>query len=113
MPPSPRIVLTGPVETVVLSMLCLEARWWPKNRWNLSAGSAKAAGIKVNDFARHEFFGYSLCPVGSRPYDGVTVVDAADIAKLPPDLNTGLIITQVYSRQVASDAKLSLMEYLS
>lgn len=44
------------------------------------------------------------------PIDGLTVVDAAAIEQLPCDLNTGLVVTQVYNRQVASDAKLSLME---
>jgi tetrapyrrole methylase family protein / MazG family protein len=39
----------------------------------------------------------------------MTVVDAADIDMLPPDTNTSLVITQVYNRQTASDAKLSLM----
>jgi tetrapyrrole methylase family protein/MazG family protein len=44
------------------------------------------------------------------PIQGVTVVDAADIAALPLGLRTALVVTQVYNRQVASDAKLALME---
>lgn len=48
--------------------------------------------------------------LGVDPIEGVTVVDAGDIVRLPPDLATALVITQVYNRQVASDAKLALME---
>lgn len=49
--------------------------------------------------------------LGVDPITGITIVDAADLAALPPDLATGLVITQVYSRQVASNAKLTLMDY--
>ncbi|HWR40081.1 MAG TPA: nucleoside triphosphate pyrophosphohydrolase, partial [Patescibacteria group bacterium] len=44
------------------------------------------------------------------PIHGLTVVDAADLDNLPGDLATALVVTQVYSRTVASDAKLTLME---
>jgi tetrapyrrole methylase family protein/MazG family protein len=44
------------------------------------------------------------------PIDGITVVDAADIELLPIEMNTALVVTQVYNRQVASEAKLALME---
>lgn len=44
------------------------------------------------------------------PIQGLTIIDAADLDKLPGGLSAGLVITQVYSRQVASDVKLSLME---
>ena len=44
------------------------------------------------------------------PVHGLTVVDAADLENLPGDLATALVVTQVYSRTVASDAKLVLME---
>ncbi len=47
--------------------------------------------------------------LGVDPIEGVTITDAADLATLPP-LPTGLIVTQVYNAQVASDTKLSLME---
>lgn len=49
--------------------------------------------------------------LGIDPINGITVVDAADIYELPQGLMTGLVVTQLYNRQVASDAKLSLMEY--
>ena len=48
--------------------------------------------------------------LGVDPINGVTIVDAGDLADLPPELATGLIITQVYNRQVASEAKLMLMD---
>lgn len=47
--------------------------------------------------------------LGVDPIEGVTIVDAADLGALP-SLPTGLIVTQVYNAQVASDTKLSLME---
>jgi len=46
------------------------------------------------------------------PISGVTVLDSADIDQLPRGINTALIVTQVYSGQVASEAKLALMELL-
>lgn len=54
-----------------------------------------------------------LCTrLGLDPIDGLTIVDAADIERLPFDLFTGCIITQVYNTAIASQVKLSLMESL-
>ena len=50
--------------------------------------------------------------LGIDPIDGLTIIDAEDFASLPVDMPTGLVVTQVYNRQIASDAKLSLMEVL-
>lgn len=50
--------------------------------------------------------------LGVDPIDGVTIVDAADIARLPSDLGTAMVVTQVYNKQVASEAKLAMMEQL-
>ena len=44
------------------------------------------------------------------PVSGITIIDSADIGRLPRDLGTALIITQVYSRQIASETKIALME---
>ncbi|GMA99094.1 nucleoside triphosphate pyrophosphohydrolase [Pelosinus sp. IPA-1] len=44
------------------------------------------------------------------PIEGVTVLDAADLAAIPPELTTALVVTQVYNAYVASEAKLVLME---
>ena len=48
--------------------------------------------------------------LGIDPIDGLTIIDAEDFDKLPMDMPTGLVITQVYNEQIASDTKLSLME---
>ena len=50
--------------------------------------------------------------LGIDPIDGLTIIDAKDLDKLPFDTPTGLIVSQVYDTAAASDAKLSLMEYL-
>ncbi|SDE23843.1 nucleoside triphosphate pyrophosphohydrolase [Sporomusa acidovorans] len=72
---------------------------------------AKAAGIELTIVPAMSFLEVLYTRLGIDPITGVTIVDAADLALLPPDLATGLIVTQVYSRQVASDAKLTLMDY--
>jgi tetrapyrrole methylase family protein/MazG family protein len=48
--------------------------------------------------------------LGIDPISGITVLDSADVDQLPRDINTALIVTQVYNGQVASEAKLALME---
>lgn len=45
------------------------------------------------------------------PIEGITVLDAADLASIPPELMTALVVTQVYNHYVASEAKLVLMEH--
>lgn len=72
---------------------------------------AKAAGISFTIIPAMSFLEVLYTRLGVDPINGLTIVDAADLAVLPPDLATGLIITQVYSRQVASDVKLTLMDY--
>jgi tetrapyrrole methylase family protein/MazG family protein len=72
---------------------------------------AAAAGVAVKILPGMSFLDLLYTRLGVDPIDGVTILDAADIAKLPPETNTHLVITQVYNRQVASDAKLSLMHY--
>lgn len=72
---------------------------------------AKAVGITVKVLPGMSFLDILYARLGVDPISGVTVVDALDIADLPPGLNTNLVVTQVYNRQVASDAKLSLMNY--
>ncbi|WP_371376547.1 nucleoside triphosphate pyrophosphohydrolase [Sporomusa aerivorans] len=77
----------------------------------LICSKARAAGISLNVIPAMSFLEVLYTRLGIDPITGVTIVDAADLAVLPPDLATGLVITQVYSRQVASDAKLTLMDY--
>ena len=58
-------------------------------------------------------FSEPLCArLGIDPVEGLLILDAADLDRLPMDWPTGLIVTQVYSPAVASEAKLALMELL-
>lgn len=45
------------------------------------------------------------------PINGVKIIDAFDIKNQIMDKRTGLIITQVYNKLIASEVKLSLLEY--
>ncbi len=72
--------------------------------------AAEAAGIGVTVLPAMSFLDLLYARLGLDPVAGLTVTDAADIAKLPPDLGTALVVTQVYNGRVASDAKLSLMD---
>lgn len=77
----------------------------------LISAQAKGAGISLMIIPAMSFLEVLYTRLGVDPINGVTILDAADLSQLPPELETGLIITQVYSRTVASDAKLALMEY--
>ncbi|EAX47267.1 MazG family protein [Thermosinus carboxydivorans Nor1] len=72
---------------------------------------AKAQGIPVAIVPGMSFLEVLYTRLGIDPIHGLTVVDAAELDKLPPDLPTGLVVTQVYNRQVASETKLTLMDY--
>ena len=77
----------------------------------LISAQAEAAGVSLSIIPAMSFLEVLYTRLGVDPINGVTILDAADLSELPPGLATGLIITQVYSRQVASDAKLALMDY--
>ena len=51
--------------------------------------------------------------LGIDPVDGLMILDASDAANLPAQFSTGVLFTQVYSREIASDLKLALMERMS
>lgn len=72
---------------------------------------AEAAGVKLVILPGMSFAEIFCHRLGVDPVDGLTIVDAGDIARLPADLPTGCIVTQVYSLAVASETKLSLMEH--
>ncbi len=72
--------------------------------------AAAAAGIGFSVLPAMSFLDLLFARLGLDPVAGLTVTDAADIAALPPDLGTALVVTQVYSARVASDAKLALMD---
>ena len=50
--------------------------------------------------------------LGIDPIDGLTIVDAEDLDKIPCDFPTGLVVTQMYNQAIASDTKLTLMDIL-
>lgn len=56
------------------------------------------------------FFELLCNRLGLDPQQGMTIVDALDVMSLPPDLATGLVVTQVFSPFIASELKLNLME---
>lgn len=70
----------------------------------------RGAGIEMHILAGMSFLEVLYVRLGIDPIEGMTVADSADIASLPASLSTGLVVTQVYNRQVASDLKLTLME---
>jgi tetrapyrrole methylase family protein / MazG family protein len=82
---------------------------------------AERTVVILRDLARKENISLTILPgmsfvevlyvrLGIDPIDGLTIIDAVDFDNLPMDMPTGLVITQVYNEQVASDTKLSLME---
>ena len=77
---------------------------------SLIRAMADARGIAVAILPAMSFLETLYARLAIDPIAGVTVVDAADIDRLPRDLGTALVVTQIYSRQVASDTKLALME---
>ena len=48
--------------------------------------------------------------LGIDPVEGILILDACDPASLPAQFPTGVLFTQVYSREIASALKLALME---
>lgn len=78
-----------------------------------AAGLAgRADEVKLDILPGMSFVEVLYGKLGIDPIDGLTIIDAEDFASLPVDMPTGLVVTQVYNRQIASDAKLSLMEVL-
>lgn len=75
----------------------------------LIRAAAAAAGVAVKVLPAMSFLDLLYARLGLDPVAGVTVADAGEVAGLPPDLGTALVVTQVYDRRVASDAKLGLM----
>jgi tetrapyrrole methylase family protein/MazG family protein len=58
------------------------------------------------------FFELLCNRLGVDPQQGLTIVDAQEVADLPAELLTGLGITQVFNPFIASELKLNLMERL-
>ena len=72
---------------------------------------AREQGIPVTVLPGMSFLEVLYTRLAIDPIEGITVLDAADIVSLPPELMTALVVTQVYNNYVASEAKLALMEY--
>jgi len=73
---------------------------------------ALEAGVELTILPGMSFVEIFCARLGIDPIAGLTIIDAADIERLPIGLFTGCIVTQVYSPVVASETKLSLMEHL-
>ena len=71
---------------------------------------AKTANIPLEIIPGMSFVEVLYSKLGIDPIDGMTIIDAEDFDRLPVDMPTGLVITQVYNDRIASDTKLSLME---
>lgn len=73
---------------------------------------ALEVGVELTILPGMSFVEIFCARLGIDPIAGLTIIDAADIERLPTGLFTGCIVTQVYSPAVASETKLSLMEHL-
>ncbi len=73
---------------------------------------ALEVGVELTLLPGMSFVEIFCARLGIDPIAGLTIIDAADIERLPTGLFTGCIVTQVYSPAVASETKLSLMEHL-
>lgn len=71
---------------------------------------AEEAGVQIRMIPGMSFLEVLYARLGVDPVEGITVLDVADLAELRPDIRKPLVVTQLYSRSVASDAKLNLME---
>ncbi|EGO64565.1 nucleoside triphosphate pyrophosphohydrolase [Acetonema longum] len=71
---------------------------------------AREQGISLTVHPGMSFLELAYTKLDLDPNNGLMICDAANIAGLSPVWDGGILIAQVYSRQVASDLKLSLME---
>ena len=78
----------------------------------LIRGRARAAGVKLTILPGMSFVEVLYVQLGIDPIDGLTILDAEDLGQLPADWPTGLVVTQIYNQELASEVKLSLMEVL-
>ncbi len=73
---------------------------------------ATGAGVDLEILPGMSFVEVFCARMGLDPIEGLTIVDAASVDRLPQDLATGIMVTQVYCQAVASETKLALMETL-
>lgn len=72
---------------------------------------AKEKGAKVEIIPALSFIDAIINALKIDPVEGLKIIDALDLDNQKPDKRVGNIITQVYSRLVASDVKIKLMDY--
>ena len=72
---------------------------------------ANTKGIEVDTIASMSFVDAMFNYLEVDPSEGFKLVDAFEIENSYIDTNTSMIITQIYDRFIASNVKLSLMEY--
>lgn len=78
----------------------------------LIRSGAREQKVSLQVLPGMSFFELLCNRLGVDPQQGMTILDAQEVETLPPDLPTGLVVTQVFSSYVASELKLSLMERL-
>ncbi|SFT89097.1 tetrapyrrole methylase family protein / MazG family protein [Selenomonas sp. GACV-9] len=71
---------------------------------------AKESDVKVDILPGMSFVEVMYTRLGIDPIDGLTIIDAEDVATLKERPAQSLVITQVYSQPIASDTKLMLMD---
>lgn len=71
---------------------------------------ARQAGIKVVILPGMSFLEVLYAKLEIDPLEGLTILDAASLDMRLAASGAGLVITQVYNRQIASDTKLGLMD---
>ncbi len=70
----------------------------------------KESGRQVTILSGMSFLEVLYTAVGLDPVQGVQIIDSKDADTLPLEISSPLIVTQVYSKAVASQVKLALMD---
>jgi tetrapyrrole methylase family protein/MazG family protein len=78
---------------------------------NLLLKVCEQKGIETEIFTAVSFIDVLMESLKIDPIEGMKIIDAFDIKFQILDKRVGLIITQVYDKFIASEVKLSLMEY--
>ena len=73
---------------------------------------AKEAGVPLEILPGVSFLDVMYARLGMDPVEGLAIVDASDLDSLLHCSDFPLLVTQVYSQRIASDAKIMLLEML-
>ena len=71
---------------------------------------ARETDVEVEILPGMSFVEVMYTTLGIDPIEGLTIIDAEDVAKLKERPLQSLVVTQVYHQQIASDTKLALMD---